>query len=62
MFQFIWDFVRYPFDQDKEKNKFSKFLNLLLKDYPAFLWSKPTWQRIVVSPLLFIAKIFQKKK
>ncbi len=61
MFQFIRDFVRYPFDKNQEKNKFSKFLKLIFKDYPAFLWLKPTWQRIVVLPILSVAKIFQSK-
>ncbi|HKL44556.1 MAG TPA: hypothetical protein VJ892_04765 [Candidatus Absconditabacterales bacterium] len=61
MFRFIRDFIRYPFDKYKEKNKFSKFLKLILKDYPAFLWLKPTWQRIVVLPILSLAKIFQHK-
>lgn len=61
MLQFIWDFIKYPFDKNKEKNKFSKFLKLILKDYPAFLWIKPNWQRIVVFPILSIAKIFQSK-
>jgi len=60
MFKFIRDFIRYPFDSNKEANKFSNFLKLILKDYPAFLWVKPTWQRIVVFPFLAIAKIFQK--
>jgi len=61
MIKFIIDFFKYPFDSKKENNKFSKFLTIILKDYPAFLWVKPTWQRIVVAPLLFLAKIFQKK-
>ena len=61
MFQFIRDFIRYPFDKNQEKNKFSNFLKLILKDYPAFLWLKPTWQRIIVLPILGVAKIFQSK-
>jgi len=61
MFKFIRDFIRYPFDNNKEENKFSNFLRLILKDYPAFLWLKPTWQRIVVLPLLTLAKVFQHK-
>jgi len=61
MLSFLRDFIRYPFDTQNEKNKFSRFLKMLLKDYPAFLWVKPTWQRIVSAPLLFLAKIFQKK-
>jgi len=61
MIKFIVDFLKYPFDSKEENNKFSRFLTTILKDYPAFLWVKPTWQRIVVAPLLFLAKIFQKK-
>jgi hypothetical protein len=61
MFKFIRDFIKYPFDSNKETNKFSNFLKLILKDYPAFLWFKPTWQRVVVLPLLAISKIFQKR-
>jgi hypothetical protein len=61
MFRFLWDFIKYPFDTNKEQNKFSNFLKLILKDYPAFLWIKPTWQRILVAPFLFLARIFQRK-
>jgi hypothetical protein len=60
MFKFIRDFIRYPFDSNKETNKFSNFLTLTLKDYPAFLRVKPNWQRVVVLPLLAISKIFHK--
>ena len=60
MIKFIVDFFKYPFDSKKENNKFSKFLDTIMKDYPAFLWTKPTWQRIVAAPFLFLAKIFQK--
>jgi hypothetical protein len=62
MFQFLIDFIKYPFDSNNKENKFSKFLKTVLKDYPAFLWVKPTWQRVVSAPLLFLAKLFQKKQ
>ena len=60
MFKFILDFIKYPFEPKNKNNKFFKFMNTVFKDYPAFLWVKPTWQRIVSAPLLFLAKIFQK--
>jgi hypothetical protein len=60
MFKFILDFLKYPFEPKNKNNKFFKFMNTVFKDYPAFLWIKPTWQRIVSAPLLFLAKIFQK--
>ena len=60
MFKFILDFIKYPFEPKNKDNKFFKFMNTIFKDYPAFLWVKPTWQRIVSAPLLFLAKIFQK--
>jgi hypothetical protein len=60
MFKFIRDFIKYPFDMYKDQNKFSNFLKLILKDYPAFLWGNPTWQKIVVLPFLTISKIFEK--
>lgn len=60
MFKFILDFLKYPFEPKNKNNKFFKFMNTIFKDYPAFLWVKPTWQRIVSAPLLFLAKVFQK--
>lgn len=60
MFKFILDFLKYPFEPKNKNNKFFKFMNTVFKDYPAFLWIKPTWQRIVSALLLFLAKIFQK--
>jgi len=60
MLKFLLDFIKYPFESRNTNNKFFKFMNTILKDYPAFLWVKPTWQRVVSAPLLFLAKIFQK--
>ena len=60
MLKFLLDFIKYPFESKNINNKFFKFMNTVFKDYPAFLWVKPTWQRVVVAPLLFLAKIFQK--
>lgn len=62
MFKFIRDFIKYPFDANNDQNKFSNFLKLILKDYPAFLWVNPTWQRMVVLPFLALSKVFQKDK
>lgn len=60
MFKFILDFIKYPFEPKNKNNKFFKFMNTVFKDYPAFLWVKPTWQRVISAPLLFLAKIFQR--
>ena len=60
MLKFLLDFVKYPFEPKNKNNKFFKFMNTLFKDYPAFLWVKPTWQRVFSAPLLFLVKIFQK--
>lgn len=60
MIKFLLDFFKFPFEYNNKENKFSKFLDIVLKWYPAFLRVKPTWQRIVSAPLLFLAKIFQK--
>ena len=60
MLKFLLDFIKYPFEPKNKDNKFFAFMNTIFKDYPAFLWVKPTWQRIVSAPLLFLAKIFKK--
>jgi len=60
MLKFLLDFIKYPFEPKNKDNKFFEFMNTIFKDYPAFLWVKPTWQRIVSAPLLFLAKIFKK--
>lgn len=62
MFSFLKDFITYPFDENKETNKFWKFLQLLFKDYPAFLRTRPSWRRAVAFPFIALAKIFEKKK
>ncbi len=60
MIKFIIDFVKYPFDKNKENNKFQSFLNFLFKDYPAFLWERPNIWRVLVLPFLIISKIFKR--
>lgn len=64
MIQFIKDFFIYPWDKQKETNKFHHFLTILFKEYPAFLREKPSIWRILLFPFLLIYHIFvhQKKK
>lgn len=58
--KFIVDVFKYPFDKNKDQNKFHQILNFVFKDYPAFLWEKPTLKRFLVFPFLLIFKIFKK--
>jgi len=62
MFQFIWDFVKYPFDKNKENNKFSVFLTMLLKQFPSLFWIKPGIKKILALPFLILYYIFKSKK
>lgn len=62
MFSFLLDFLKYPFDSHPENNKFHQFLTMILKDYPAFFWQKPSWKRVLVFPFLLIYAIFKNKK
>ncbi|AHB41381.1 hypothetical protein P148_SR1C00001G0590 [candidate division SR1 bacterium RAAC1_SR1_1] len=62
MFRFLWDFLKYPFDAHKEINKFSLFLEMLLKQYPAVFWIRPTFKKILALPLLIIYFVFRTKK
>jgi hypothetical protein len=61
MLRFIFDLLIYPFDKDKENNKFSKFLTMLFKDYPAFLWIKPNFKKIILLPFLVLFHFFKRK-
>jgi len=61
MFVFIKDFLIYPFDKNKEKNKFSQFMKMLFRDYPAFLWIKPNLKKVILLPFLALYHIFKKK-
>lgn len=61
MLTFLKDLFLFPFDKDKENNKFSKFLQLILKDYPAFLRNKVEFKRIALLPFLALYNIFSKK-
>lgn len=62
MIQFVWDMIRYPFDGDVKNNRFHQFLDLLFKDYPAFLWSKVHRRKIVAFPLLVAIQILKTRK
>jgi hypothetical protein len=61
MLNFLKDLIIFPFDNDKENNKFSNFLQLILKDYPAFLRNKVEFKRIVLLPFLALYNVFSKK-
>ena len=62
MLSFLWDFVKFPWDKNNPNNKFGLFLKTVFRDYPAFLWTKPTWQRFLLAPLLMFYSIFRAKK
>ena len=62
MFRFLRDFIIYPFDPHKETNKFAHFLKMIFKDYPAFLWIKPNFRKIIASPFVILFYIFKSKK
>ena len=62
MFRFLRDLIIYPFDPHKETNKFANFLKMLFKDYPAFLWIKPNFRKIIAFPFLMLFYIFKNKK
>lgn len=59
MFRFIRDFIIYPFDPNKERNKFAGFLKALFKDYPAFLRISPNIKKIIAFPFMLIYYIFK---
>ncbi|MEF2174999.1 MAG: hypothetical protein V3575_00895 [Candidatus Absconditabacteria bacterium] len=61
LIQLIVDLVRYPFDIDKENNKFSQFMKFLFIEYPAFLFEKLNLWRVIVFPILLIYEIFKNK-
>ena len=62
MFRFFWDFIRYPFDTNKKYNKFAQFLDMLLKQYPALLWIRPNFKKILALPFLIIYYILKSEK
>jgi hypothetical protein len=60
MWKFIKDFLIYPFDSNKQNNKFGKFLTTLFKDFPAFFWIKPTFKKVLAFPFIVIHALFRK--
>ncbi|MBP7062209.1 hypothetical protein KA037_06400 [Patescibacteria group bacterium] len=54
--------IKYPFDADVKHNRFQQFLDLLFKDYPAFLWGKMHWRKVVAFPLLVAIQILKTRK
>jgi hypothetical protein len=51
------DFLRYAAHSDKRNNRWEQVMHFVFKDYPAFLWGKPSLRRIVVFPFLLFAVI-----
>lgn len=60
LLRLLIDFFRYPFDAHRETNKFGRFLNFLFKEYPAFLWVKPSLLRIALFPVILLYQLFKK--
>ena len=56
----IIDFFKFPFDKNKEENKFYKILTFSLIEYPAFFWQKPSIKKLIAFPFLLIYKMFEK--
>lgn len=62
MRKFIKGFFTYPFQKDKSKNKINLMMTSLFKDFPANFWTKPTFKKIFIAPLLVIYYIFSEWK
>ena len=62
MRKFIKDFFTYPFQEDKSNNKRNLMMTSLFKDFPAKFWTKPTFKKIFIAPLLVIYYIFSEWK
>ena len=58
MRKFIKDFFTYPFQKDKTNNKRNQMMTSLFKDYPANFWTKPTFKKIFIAPLLVVYYMF----
>jgi hypothetical protein len=59
MIKFLKDFILYPIKSKDPNNKFGQFLDILFKKYPAFLWIKPSWRKILAFPFIIIHSIFK---
>ena len=62
MRKFIKDFFTYPFQKDKTNNKRNQMMTSLFKDYPANFWTKPTFKKIFIAPLLVVYYMFSEWK
>ena len=62
MRKFIKDFFTYPLQKDKSKNKRNQMMTSLFKDFPANFWTKPTFKKILVAPLLVLYYMFSEWK
>lgn len=58
--KFIRDLIIYPFDKDKKNNRFSNFLEAILKNYSSFLWIRPSIKKAIVMPFIVIYYLFRK--
>lgn len=59
LFLLLRDMCKYPRDNHKETNRFHELLTFLLRDYPAFLWTKPSLLRVIVFPLFLLYFMFK---
>lgn len=59
LLRLLRDMIMYPRDPNKEANRFHEVLTFLLRDYPAFLWTKPSIIRVVVFPLFLLYFMFK---
>lgn len=60
LIKFIRDMIVYPFDKNKKNNRFSMFLDAMLKNYPSILWIKPNIKKALIAPFIVIYYIFKK--
>lgn len=58
--KFIKDLLIYPFDSNKKNNRFSGFLDAMLKDYPSLLWINFNIKKVLIMPFLVIYYLFKR--
>lgn len=61
MFKFMWDTISYPRHYNNPENKLNQVFHFLFKEYPAFLWTKPSLKKVFILPFVIIAKIIYSK-
>lgn len=61
MIGFIRDCIVFPFQTKNQNNKLFGLLQFLIKDYPAYVWTRPSIKKILLLPLLIIYIILKKK-